>query len=160
MKIKALEVYKHDEEAEENGKWAPIAEGVEFKIRRLRSKIVQTARDRIYGPFERAMGPKTKELPEAIEKQCTIKLLSTALVTDWRGDGMVDDDGNPIPFTAENAAAIFSDEETGKDLRGAVINLSTDGDFFAPESETAKIDEGNSSITSTGTSSTENTSTT
>jgi hypothetical protein len=89
------------------------------------------------------MGPRKKELPDAIENQCTIKLLSEAVVADWRGPGMVDDEDKPIPFSVENAVAVFSDPDTGKDLRATVIALSMDGDFFAPDSEDAVADAGN-----------------
>jgi hypothetical protein len=143
MKIKALSDFRADEDAEENGKWTTIAEGVEFKIRRLRSKAVSKARDKIYGPFERAMGPRKKDLPESVEQECTIKLLATAVVVDWRGDGMVDDSGAPIPFSVDNATEILSDPDTGKDLRATLIALSMDGDFFAPDSEEAKADAKN-----------------
>lgn len=144
MKIKAFAEFRHDEDAEENGKWTTIAEGVEFKIRRLRSKAVSKARDRIYGPFERAMGPRKKDLPDPVEIECTTRLLAEAVVADWRGPGMVDDSGQPIPFSVETAREIFSDPETGKDLRATVINLSMDGEFFSPESEDAQADEKNS----------------
>lgn len=143
MKIKALQEFRSDEKLEEDGKWTTIAEGVEFKIRRLRSKFVAKAREKIYGPYERAMGQRKKDLPEAIELECTVKLVSTAIVADWRGPGMVDDDGAPIPFNEDTAKAVFSDPDTGKDLRVTVINLSMDGDFFSPENEDVKLDAGN-----------------
>jgi len=155
VKIKAFNEFRSDDDLEENGKWTTIAEGVEFKIRRLRSKIVAKARDKIYGPFERAMGPRKKDLPDHIERECTIKLIAEAVVADWRGPGMVDDTGKPIPHTVENAVAIFSDPETGKDLRATVIQLSMDGEFFAPDGEDTKADEGNLSSVSTGTPSTD-----
>jgi hypothetical protein len=143
VKIKALQDFRSDEQAEEEGKWATIAEGVEWKIRRLRSKAVTKARDKIYGPYERAMGPRKKDLPDAVELQCTIKLISEAVVVDWRGPGMVDDDGKAIPFTVDNCVAVLEDPETGKDLRATVINLAMDGDFFSPDSPEVKVDEKN-----------------
>lgn len=148
IKIKAIkENYTADLDAEENGKWAPIADGIEFRIRRLRSKRVSDARDKIYGPFERALGPRKKDLPEEIEISCTVKLLSQHVIADWRGKNMVDDNGAPVPFSAENAAEILRDPETGKDLRATIITLAQDGEFFAPDSEETKIDEGNSQNT-------------
>lgn len=143
MKIKALQVFRTDEDAEENGKWATIADGVEFKLRRLRSKAVNKARERIYGPYERAMGPRKKDLPEAVEVQCTINLLAEAVVVDWRGEGMVDDNGNAIPFSVDTAKEIFGDPDTGKDLRATVIGLSMDDGLFSPEDEDVKADAGN-----------------
>lgn len=144
MKIKALGEYKSDAQLEEEGKWTTLAEGVEFKIRRMRSKTVSKARDRIYGPYERALGPRKKDLPEELEIQCTINLLSEAVVADWRGPGMVDDENQPIPFSSENCKAVLSDPSTGKDLRATIIGLALDGEFFSPDSDEAKIDEGNS----------------
>lgn len=131
MKIKAFSNLRSDEAAEENGKWGEVAPGVEFLIRRIRSKTVMAARRKIYGPYERSMAGK--ELPDAIETQCTVKLLSQAVVADWRGENMVDDTtGLPVPFSVETAAALFSDKDTGKDLRSVVLGLANDGDFFAP----------------------------
>lgn len=143
MKIKAFSDFRKDEEAEENGKWAVITDGVEFKIRRMRSKAVVKARERIYGPYERAMGARKKDLPEQVENQCTVNLLSEAVLVDWRGEGMVDDDGKTIPFSPDAAKKLLSDDEYGQDLRAAVINLSLDGDFFSPEAEETKVDAGN-----------------
>lgn len=143
VKIKALEVYKSDEKLEDEGKWAPIAEGVEFKIRRLRSKIVEEARERIYGPHERSLGKSRKKLPDKLETQLTCQLMSQAIIADWRGEGMVDDSGKPIPFTAENCYEVVSDAETGKDLRSVVLQYGMDGEFYDPTSEDSKVDEGN-----------------
>lgn len=144
IKVKALKDFRHDEDAEENGKWTTLADGVEFKIRRLRSKVVNKAREKIYGPHERAMGPRKKELPAQLEEMCTIRLLSEAVVVDWRGPGMVDDENKPIPFSVENCAEVLSDPDTGKDLRVTIINLSMDGEFFSPDDEDVKADAGNS----------------
>lgn len=140
LKIKAFAGMRSDEALEAEGKFAEVAPGVEFKIRRIRSKPVMDARRKIYGPHERAMAGK--DLPEKIETMCTIRLLSEAVVVDWRGEEMKDDEtGEPVPFTTENAAALFSDPETGKDLRSVVLNLANDGDFYAPEDTQA--DTGN-----------------
>lgn len=151
MKIKAFDNFKSDEKLESEGKWADIAPGVQMKIRRLRSKPVSDARKKIYGPHERAMNGK--DLPEKIETMCTIRLLSEAVVVDWRGDEMKDEaTGQPIPFTVENAAAVFGDEETGKDVRALVINFANDAEFYAPGDVAADV--GNLNNTSNGTSDT------
>lgn len=150
IKVKALSVYKSDDKLEEEGKWAPIAEGVEFKIRRARCKLVEEARERIYGPHERSLGRAKKKLPEKLEVTLTCQLMSQAVIADWRGEGMVDDNGAPIPFTPENCFEVVSDAETGKDLRSVILQYAMDGEFYDPTSEDATSDEGNSSITSNG----------
>lgn len=145
MKIAAFGNLKSDEKLENEGKWADVAPGVQFKIRRLRSKLVQDARRKIYGPHERAMNGK--DLPDKIETMCTVKLLSEAVVADWRGDAMVDDDNltdgrpTPIPFSVETAAKLFDDPETGKDLRALTLNFANDSEFYAPEDQAT--DKGN-----------------
>lgn len=133
LKVKAFSSFRADEEKEEKGVWQTIADGVEFRIRRMRSKPVLDARKRIYGPFERAQRNSNQDLPDAVELQCTVNLLSQAVIVDWRGPGMVDDNGEPIPFTPENCHEILMDKETGKDLRTMVISLSSDAELFAPE---------------------------
>jgi hypothetical protein len=141
MKIKALDAFTSHEEIEESGVWTTIAPGVEWKIRRMRSKAVERAKDRLYGPHELAMNGK--KIPDALEIELTKKLMSQALVVDWRGEGMVDDSGNPIPFTAANAFEILSDKDTGKDLRSTIISLSMNGELFVPDSEVAIADAKN-----------------
>lgn len=150
MKIKALKSFASDSTAEDEGKWAPITEGIEFKIRRLRSKPVQEAQRRIYGPFERAS--RGKELPDAIETQCTIHLISQAIVVDWRGPGMVEEilKGKetvevPVEFSVEKCAQLISDPEIGRDLRASVLSFATDSDFYAPVEQ--ELDLGNSAAT-------------
>jgi hypothetical protein len=146
IKVKAFSSFRSDEKKEEEGVWQTIADGVDWKLRRMRSKPVLDARKRIYGPFERAQRGSDKDLPDAVELQCTVNLLSQAVVVDWRGPGMVDDKGEPIPFTPENCAEILRDPDTGKDLRSLVISLSTDAEVFAPETapEDLQADAGNS----------------
>lgn len=140
MKIAAFKNMRSDADAEENGKWVDVAPGIQWKMRRLRSKTVSAARRKIYGPQERAMNGK--ELPDAIETMCTIRLLSEAVVTDWRGEEMKDEEtGQPIPFSKETCATLLSDAETGKDLRALVISLSNDSEIFSVED--AEADAGN-----------------
>lgn len=147
VKIKGLQGYKSYEHIEEEGVWTPIGPDIEFKIRRMRSKTVDRARDRIFGPHERAM--RGKDLPEGLDTELTIKLLSEAVVADWRGKGMVDDNDQPFPFNPENAKVLFSDPETGKDLRSTIIQTAMDGSVFVPDNAT----EGNSASSSSGSSS-------
>lgn len=150
MKIKALQVHTSHPAIEEAGVWVPVADGVEFRVRRMRSESVSKARDRIYGPAERTMG--NKKIPDKLETELTCRLLSQAVIVDWRGAGMVDDSGNPVKFTPENCEAILHDPDYGRDIRALVINAAMDGDQFVPDSEETKADEGNSLPTSNGTS--------
>lgn len=141
MKIAALQSFVSHEDIEEEGVWCPIAADVEFKIRRMRSKTVERAKERIYGPTEKAM--RGKDIPDALEVEFTKRLMSQAIVVDWRGAGMVDDAGNAIPFTADNCYAVLSDEATSKDLRGLIIQFAMDGNIFVPESDENKAAAGN-----------------
>lgn len=141
MKIAALSGFVSHEEIEEEGVWCPIAPGVEFKIRRMRSKTVERAKDRLYGPHEKAM--RGKDLPDALEVELTKRLLSQAVIVDWKGEGMVDDNKQPIPFSADNCFEVLSDPETSKDLRGTVISFAMDGNVFVPDSDENKAAAGN-----------------
>lgn len=140
MQIKALQVFKHDDRKETDGVWCPIAPGVEWRIRRMRSKPVEEAKERLYGPYERVMN---KNLPEALETDLTCKLLSQAVVVDWRGEGMVNDSGEPVPFSVELAEALLKDKDTGKDLRATIISLAMDSEQFRPDSQDVKDDAKN-----------------
>jgi len=151
MKIAGLQSYKSFEQIEEEGVWVPMAQDIEWRIRRMRSKPVERAKDRIYGPHEKAM--RGKDLPDELETELTKRLLSQAVVIDWRGEGMVSDSGETVPFSPEMAYELLNDPETGKDLRAAVISYAMDGDLFVPDEGV----EGNSENTSNGTSSTANT---
>lgn len=151
VKIKGLQSFRSFEQIEDEGVWFPMGPGIEFRIRRMRSKIVERAKDRIYGPHERAM--RGKDLPDELELELTKRLLSQAVVVDWRGEGMVDDQDQPFPFSADNCYALLSDPEIGKDLRGAVISASMDGSIFVPDEGA----EGNSVPSSSGISGTANT---
>lgn len=141
MKIAALKGFVSHEDIEEEGVWCPIAPDVEWKIRRMRSKTVERAKDRIYGPHEKAM--RGKDLPDALEIDLTKRLLSQAVVVDWRGKGMVDDSGQPIPFSPENCYAVLSDPEISKDLRGTVIAFAMEGGIFVPDSVEEQAAAGN-----------------
>lgn len=152
MKLKALsDAFSSDRDAEENGRFMDVADGIQFQIRRARSKAVTDARKRIYGPYERAMKHRD-ELPPELEVKLTIDLLSQAVITGWRraniGDDakmvyspMTDDDGIEQPFSSELVASLLRNPDYGKDLRQTVIILSSDGDMFRPEE--AAEDKGN-----------------
>ena len=141
MKIKALSDYKSFDALEEEGIWFPMAADVEFKIRRMRSKAVERARERIYGPVERVM--RGKDIPDEMDLKLTKKLLSEAVISDWRGKGMVDDEGAAIPFSTSTCYQILDDPETGRDIRSTVITASMDGTNYRPDSEDSKEDEKN-----------------
>ena len=151
VKIKGLASFRSFEQLEEEGVWFPMGPDIQFKIRRMRSKAVDRARDRIYGPHERAM--RGKELPDELELELTKRLLSQAVVVDWKGKGMVDDHDQPYPFSPDNCYDLLSDPDLGKDLRGTIIAASMDAEIFRPDEGT----EGNSGPSSNGTSGTAST---
>lgn len=119
-----LKVFATDKNAIEDGRWFPIGNGARFKIRSARSKAVQEARERIYGPYDRTLRGVAK-LPKEVSDRLSRQLAAEGMLADW--DGVTGEDEKAIPFNVENAIAAFEQYE---DLLEIVVSTSLESELF------------------------------
>lgn len=91
---------------ETDGDWVDIAEwpGVRLKVRSLNSKDYQNAREQRIAKLTKDLGrpPYSSEFALHLSK-----LVAAFLLLGW--DGIVDDAGKPIEYTAQKAADLLAD---------------------------------------------------
>lgn len=104
--------YATDEDLSENGVWIDDFEGgVSVKIRSPRSMHVRSFRRKLeeQEPFRVAIAAATrkrKSIPPELEHKLSVKVAAGAIVADWKG--IPDQEGNPMPYSAENAEFVFN----------------------------------------------------
>ena len=123
-KFKTLEIFRSDKSAAEEGKWFPIGNGAELKIRSARSKAVQEARERIFGPYDRTLRGAAK-IPEELNKQLNRQLAAEGMVADWKG--IFDADDKEIKFSAKACVEAL---EQYDDLMEIVVSTSFESELF------------------------------
>lgn len=124
FKFKNLETFRGDKDAAENGRWFPIGGGAEFKIRSARSKAVQEARERIYGPYDRTLRGHAK-LPKELSDRLSRQLAAEGMLADWKG--VFGEEDKPIPYSVEAAMNAF---EQFEELIEIVVQTSLESELF------------------------------
>lgn len=116
----------------DEGAWVPIGEGVEFKLRRMTSPLVQSKRRELEQPFE-ALQRSGGEIPEDQMKMIFRKLLSSAIILDWKN--VEDRNGAMMSFSPAKAEELLTDLP---DLISLLISLSVErANFRDAANETA-----------------------
>lgn len=144
LKLSSL---KLDENLVENGVWCPLEDGAEILVAKSGNtkhrKFVQQAR-KPYRSYELA----GKDLPEDIARKIGIEATARCILLGWRG--IIDDDGQPIPFNHENAVQALSIEG----FMSRVLGFAGDEQLFRGG---VSLDDSrkNSPTSSTGSSSTD-----
>lgn len=116
-----FDMFSTDRDAEENGKWIVLAPGVEMKIRRFKSRHTTRVREALEKPFERLR--KNGALPQDTMEKIVHQVLCESTVVDWRGEALIDQNGNPMPFSPQavddllTALPELRDEVTSHALR-------------------------------------------
>jgi hypothetical protein len=101
--------YALDRATVEDGMWVKLRDGIEVKVRSVRSEIVKKVRARAQRPYERLLATqKWRYLPEQEEKIAETVIIEGVLL-DWRN--IEGEDGKPLPFNRETVKAIITDPE-------------------------------------------------
>ena len=124
-------LYEVDTDLQETGKWfkdvMADGKGVDLKLRRVSSKYASRIRielDKQYADHLDKNGQYTNE-DIAIDVLC--KHLGTGVVADWRGPMFVNEDGSPMPYSADVAVVLMT---RIPDLRARILQLSMDLENF------------------------------
>lgn len=150
-----LSIMKADLDLEVEGVWRTYGEGLvppgeplaEFKIARIGTPQYRAFVDKVQRKHAFAIRAGD-EHAEEIVTDITNQAIARFVVIDWRG--LHDDDGNEIPYSPERAYEFLSDPEM-HDFRNWVFAIA--GNAHNYRAASAREALGNSSTSSTGTSS-------
>ena len=126
MKTNLSKAYATDKNLEQEGKWFQVAEGVEFKLKRMggsNATEVNRIRAKIIKPHLRLI--EKNLLDKDVEKGLYIKVFIEACLVNWKG--LLDDNDQEIPFTREFAQELFKDTP---DLFDYVVDLTNDNESY------------------------------
>ena len=85
-------------------------------------------------PYARYMAKHEGALPPGVDEDISRRCAAEAALMDWRD--ILDDDGNPMPFSVDNALALMKREIVGDQfLRGVLSAVSDLHEVVATEVE-------------------------
>jgi hypothetical protein len=89
---------------------------------------------KLAAPYARYMAKHEGALPAGVDEDISRQCAAKAALMDWRD--ITDDDGNPLPFSTENALALMQREIVGDQfLRGVMAAVADLHDVTATEVE-------------------------
>lgn len=121
MKTNLHKMFAVDTKSAEEGKWFPIAPGVEFKIRRMNSVAANNIRRNLLSVYPNGMVP-----PDQTE-EFAVKFLAHAIVVDWKG--VTDENGKEIPYSPETAHELLKEIP---EIAEKVAEITQNLDNFRP----------------------------
>lgn len=119
--------FKTDKALEEEGVWIDYGQGFRMKIARLGNSKCQAYLRRLRKPFMRQIQAGT--LDDAVAESFLRKAVGKFVLLGW--EGMCEDDGTEIPFSAEEAMKRL---ET-RDFLELVVEIAQDRETFKEEIE-------------------------
>lgn len=117
--------YGIDQAKRTEGVWQKLSmiPGAEVKVAKADNPNAERLLRSLYKPYAKTFR-KNKELDPAIQDEIQVRVLSEAILKDWKGiPGL---DGEFVPFSKEEAAALLSDKEFGKELRDEIQEFADD----------------------------------
>lgn len=117
------ERYTTDKQAEEDGVWVDLGDGIEIRIRRVKSPTARKVLRQLQAPYEH-LRRTGRPLPASVETEITRKWAAHGLLVDWKG--VTGKGGEELPFSPQNALAVLQDFE----------DFADDVAYFAREVET------------------------
>tara|TARA_R110000787_G_scaffold5686_8_gene20553 strand:- start:9961 stop:10365 length:405 start_codon:yes stop_codon:yes gene_type:complete len=125
-KTNLSKAYAKDKSLEQDGKWFQVAEGVEFKLKRMggsNATNVNKIRANIIKPHVRLI--EKNLLDKDVEKGLYVKVFVQACLVDWKG--LLDHDDQEIPFTKEFAQELLKETP---DLFDDLVDLANEGESY------------------------------
>ncbi len=121
------ERYQTDRSLEEEGAWVDLGDGIKIRIARIQSQRARRVLARLYRPYDN-LRQNGRKVPESIQDKITRQWIAEGILIDW--EGVTDAEGEPVPFTAENALEVF---EAFPDFLDEVVYFSREQETFRAE---------------------------
>lgn len=118
-----LKKYKTNQDAEKNGVWVEVDDGVELKVARLNNDNAREMRRKLEKPYR-----NFPTIPDHVQEGILRTVVAKTVLVDWKG--ITDDDGEAIPYSTEAAEKLFTDLP---DFLSDVVSLSLARETFQTE---------------------------
>jgi len=122
--MKLSDTFGTDRDLESNGKWFDIGDNARIRVARFGNKKHRQALNELRGPYKPLL-LRGGQIPDEANDAIITESLARAILMDW--DGLLDDAGDPLPFSVENAHDAMKDY---KDFLELVSQLSLDAANF------------------------------
>lgn len=102
--------YQTDKKREEEGTWAEMPDGSEWKLARASSKRSQQARKKAEQPHRSLLQRCERmgtPIPEEIEDEINMEWMANGVVLDWKG--VTGPSGDELEFTDANVRQVLTD---------------------------------------------------
>jgi hypothetical protein len=106
MAINLRRAFATDPALEQDGVWLELGEGARIRVARFNNHRHRALRERLLRPH-RALLLAGRDLDPETDKQIAVACLARTILLDWQG--VVDDDGLPVPFSVESAEALLTE---------------------------------------------------
>lgn len=120
MKFSAM---RTNREKEDNGVWAPVAEGLEVKVARVNNHAYQDYLRKL--TREKLGTVRAGELGSKVAEDITALAVSKYILLDWKN--LQDDAGADIPYSQAKAFELLKES---RDFLRIIINISSDAEIF------------------------------
>jgi len=126
--------YGIDQAKRTDGVWKDLSmiPGAKVKVAKADNPNAERLVRSLYKPYAKVFRQK-KELDPGIQDKIQVQILSQAILKDW--DGIPGVDGNPVPYSIEEAEALLSDAEFGKEFRDEIQEFADDFSSFQVEED-------------------------
>lgn len=117
-----------DRDLEEKGQWVDFGEGVELQIASSGSRRADRALE-LHRKKHHRHYLSGKTIPFEVREEAEITL-AAAVITDWRGSGITNAAGQPLPFGKDAARTLMTDL---RELRDQVLFTARQAETFRKE---------------------------
>lgn len=130
--VDILQKFEKDTDAEENGRWFTVAEGLEFLIARANNPTHIRVMEKLSRKHKADLS--TGMLATDVLIELTEECYAEAIWLDWRGD--LTYDGKVVKNSKEVRLTMLRDRRL-KDMKDAIYSVAANGDAFAKEEQEA-----------------------
>lgn len=120
-----LSKFKTDQSLEQEGAWVNIDESSRVLIARMGSERYKDMLQRKTKPYRHAI--RTNTLPDEVFEKILIEVIAHTILLGWEN---VDDEGQPVLYSPDNAKRLLSKY---KDFRDLVVGFAQDSALFRKE---------------------------
>ena len=117
--------------AENEGVWVELGEGAKIKVARSGNAANRRKLAKLMERHRAVL--RSRNLPEDVLERIMIEVMAETILVGWDG---IDEDGQPLPYTVENADRLLT---TYRDFRDQVSAIANDINLFRAESEAEAV---------------------
>jgi len=119
--------FETDETAEREGVWVDMGDGLKVKVARFNNPAHRKIVESLQKPYRNILRAGGR-LPADVQEDIAIRSMAEAILLGW--EGVTDEAGAPLAYSAANAAKVLGDL---RDFREQVAFLALEAETFRRE---------------------------